>query len=127
MALIIDTNSLSAMADGILELENEISRADEIAIPVIVLGEFRYGVQQSRYRDRYERWLQELTLYCRVLDISGGTAQQYADIRVELKRNGSPIPGNDLWIAALARQYSLPLLSRDRHFDHVSGLIRNEW
>ena len=56
--------------------------------------------------------------------VDEGTAEAYADVRDELKRSGRPIPGNDLWIAALARQHALPLLSRDRHFDFVPGIKR---
>jgi len=59
--------------------------------------------------------------------VDRGTADEYAEIRSELKRAGRPIPGNDLWIAALARQHALPLLSRDRHFDLVPGLKRVGW
>ena len=55
------------------------------------------------------------------------TAEQYAEIRYELKRRGRPIPGNDLWIAALGRQHHLPLLSRDEHFDFVPKLKRIRW
>jgi predicted nucleic acid-binding protein len=64
---------------------------------------------------------------CRVLVVDKGTAEEYVEVRDQLKRKGRPIPGNDLWIAALARQHTLPLLSRDRHFDFVSGLERIGW
>lgn len=56
-----------------------------------------------------------------------GTASQYAEVRDELKRSGRPIPGNDLWIAALGRRHAMPLVSRDRHFDFVPGLKRPNW
>jgi predicted nucleic acid-binding protein len=62
-----------------------------------------------------------------VLLVDEVTAERYADIRAELKRAGRPIPGNDLWIAALARQHKTPLLSRDAHFDFVPGLKRIGW
>ena len=52
---------------------------------------------------------------------------KYAEVRSELKRSRHPIPGNDIWIAALARQHSLPLLSRDKHFDFVPRLKRLDW
>ena len=55
------------------------------------------------------------------------TAERYAEIRDGLKRKGRPILANDLWIAALARQHALPLLSRDQHFDSVPGLKRVGW
>jgi predicted nucleic acid-binding protein len=55
------------------------------------------------------------------------TALQYAAIRLELKRAGTPIPVNDLWIAALCRQHGCDIVSRDRHFDSVPGLRRVSW
>jgi len=125
--VILDTNGLSAMADGDVKLEPLLQEAAEIAIPAIVLGEYKYGIRQSRHRKRYERWLAEVLASCRVLAVDEGTASQYAEVRDELKRGGRPIPGNDLWIAALARQHALPLLSRDRHFDFVPGLRRVGW
>lgn len=125
--MILDTNGLSALADGDLTVEPVLRAATEIAVPVIVLGEFRYGVRQSRDRRRYERWLAESIPSWRVLTVDEETAERYAEIRVALKRTGRPIPANDLWIAALARQHALPLLSRDRHFDFVARLKRVGW
>ncbi len=125
--MILDTNGLSAMAGGEASLAAILKSATEIAVPVIVPGEYRYGVRQSRHRMQYERWLATLLAGCRVLTIDDRTAELYADVRRELKRGGRPIPGNDLWIAALTRQHALPLLSRDRHFDVVPGLKRVSW
>ena len=125
--MIVDTNALSAAADGDSNVIAILSRADQMVIPVIVLGEYRYGIAQSRNRASYENWLTGLLQDCLVLDITGPTTQYYADIVLELKRKGKPIPTNDLWIAALCRQQSLPLLSRDRHFDLVAGTKRIEW
>ena len=64
---------------------------------------------------------------CFVLDITEPTTHYYAEIVLELKRKGKPIPTNDLWIAALCRQHGLPLLSRDLHFDSVAGIKRVGW
>ena len=125
--MILDTNALSAMADGDTNLEPLLQRADEVAVPVIVLGEYKYGIRQSRHRTQYERWLAEVLASCRVLVVDEGTAGHYAEVRDELKRSGRPIPGNDLWIAALARQHAMPLLSRDQHFDFVPELKRVGW
>ena len=125
--MILDTNALSAMADGDARLEPLLRRTRTIALPVIVVGEYRYGVHQSHNRAKYEEWLADVLDNCRVLDVDIHTAEQYAAIRDELKRSGQPIPGNDVWIAALARQHDLPILSRDRHFDVVAGLRRIGW
>jgi len=125
--MILDTNGLSALAEGELRLEPILRKATQIAVPVIVLGEYRYGIQQSRERQRYEHWLVEYLQKFRVLDMDEQTTTSYAAVRGELKRAGTPIPSNDVWIAALCRQHSLPVLSRDRHFDFVPGLRRIDW
>src|SRR5271166_105452 len=119
--MILDTNALSAAADDDPGVAAILVRADQVAIPVIVLGEYRHGIAQSRHRATYESWLAGLLNDCMVLDIQEPTTQYYTEITLELKRKGKPIPTNDLWIAALCRQHSLPLLSRDRHFDLVVG------
>lgn len=125
--MILDTNALSAAADGDSALIAVLARAEQMAIPTIVLGEYRYGIAQSRHRATYERWVEGLLQDCMVLDVNEPTTHHYAEISVELKRKGTPIPTNDLWIAALCRQHSLPLLSRDRHFDSVPGTERISW
>jgi len=127
VALILDTNALSAAAEREPQALEVVARAERLAIPVIVVGEYRLGIAQSRHRASYENWLREWIAAVSVLDIDEETTHSYAAIGLELKRKGKPIPANDLWIAALCRQYSLPLLSRDRHFDLVSGLRRIDW
>jgi tRNA(fMet)-specific endonuclease VapC len=125
--VILDTNGLSAVADGDAALEPILRNAAEVAVPVIVLGEYRYGIQQSRDRQRYEQWLTESIRDYRILDVDEETTVSYATLRSELKRAGTPIPSNDVWIAALCRQHSLPIVSRDRHFDLVRGIKRIDW
>jgi tRNA(fMet)-specific endonuclease VapC len=125
--VILDTNGLSAVADGDANLMPILHQATEIAVPVIVLGEYRYGVWQSRERQRYEQWLMDSLPYYRVLDVDQETTIYYATLRTELKKAGTPIPSNDVWVAALGRQYRLPILTRDPHFDLVAGLRRIDW
>jgi len=125
--LVLDTNGLSAVADGDAALELILRRAAEVAVPVIVLGEYRYGIQQSRGRQHYEQWLTESIPNYRVLHVDEETARSYAILRSKLKHAGTPIPSNDVWIAALCRQHSFPLLSRDRHFDLVADIERIDW
>lgn len=125
--MILDTNGLSALAEGEPTLDSILREAAHVAIPVIVLGEYRYGISHSRYRKHYERWLSEYLSSFRILDVDERTTVFYSAVRTELKKAGTPIPSNDIWIAALCRQQSLPLLSRDRHFDAVRGITRLEW
>jgi tRNA(fMet)-specific endonuclease VapC len=125
--VILDTNAISAMADGDSAIGSVSMRSGGVFIPVVVLGEYRFGLRRSRNRVEYEGWLTGALKVWPLLPIVEATAEVYADIRGELQRGGRPIPTNDLWIAALARQHKLPVLSRDRHFDVVPGLKRIAW
>ena len=125
--LILDTNALSAAAEedpGVIAI---LDTAQHLALPVIVIGEYRYGIAQSRHKARYRRWLDGLIADCRVLDVDEQTTLYYAAISVELRFAGKPIPANDLWIASFSRQHGFPILSRDGHFDVVSGIQRLDW
>jgi len=125
--VIVDTNALSAFADGSSLAIAVLESVSEVSVPVIVLGEFRYGITHSRRHREYEAWLEQYLPAFRVLDVTAETALEYALLRSELRDLGKPIPANDIWIAALCRQYDLPLLSRDAHFDHVKRLRRQDW
>ena len=127
ISLILDTNAVSAFADGDMDLLEIIALAPQLSLPVIVLGEYRFGIAASRNAAGYRQWLGELVERCRVLEISEVTTHHYAEIRVALNKAGTPIPVNDAWIAALARQHDLPIISRDRHFDVVPSLRRISW
>ncbi len=125
--MILDTNALSAAADCEPAAMEVVASAERISVPVIVLGEYRLGIAQSRRRRDYENWLRKWIAAVTVLDVDEETTHHYAAIGVELERKGKPIPVNNLWIASLCRQYALPLVSRDRHFDLVSGVRRIDW
>jgi len=125
--VILDTNALSAFVDGDVDVGKLLRTQARAAIPVVVLGEFLYGIAESRHRSAYEAWLTSHLQHFDLLDVTGETAVTYAALRVALKRSGRPIPANDAWIAALALQHRLPVLSRDQHFDAVPGLERKGW
>lgn len=125
--MILDTNALSAFIDGDPALGQRLAALGHASIPVIVLGEFRYGIAASRRRAAYEAWLDEHLPDFDVLSVSADTAVVYADLRVALKKKGRPIPTNDVWISALALEHRLPVLTRSTHFDAVPGLRRVGW
>lgn len=125
--MILDTNAVSALADGESAFAAAAADVANFALPVIVLGEFRFGIMRSRHRSRYETWLGGLVEASTVLRVDEETAHRYAAIREELRANGRPIPSNDAWIAALAVQHRLPVMSRDPHFDEVPAVERRSW
>ena len=125
--MILDTNALSAWAEGAPSIEPVLRSATEVVIPVIVLGEFDFGIRQSRHYQRYADWL-DASLGCvEIAAIDRDVAHAYGAVRLELIQAGTPIPINDTWIAAVARQRGLPVVSRDSHFDAVPGVRRVGW
>ena len=122
--MILDTNALSAWAEGHAAIAAPLRSANRLVIPSIVLGEYYFGIRQSRHRNRYQDWLTRYLPMTEIAAVTSATADAYAHIRLELKRLGNPIPSNDVWVAALARQHSLAILSNDSHFDAVEGVNR---
>ncbi len=125
--MILDTNAVSALLDGDHALEMALAVADRHHLPAVTLGEYWYGLKFSRQRQALGILLDDLEAESFPLALDSATARHYADIRSELKSDGRPIPENDIWIAALARQHHLPIVSRDEHFDKVRGVRRIGW
>ncbi|MEQ1806720.1 MAG: PIN domain-containing protein [Burkholderiaceae bacterium] len=125
--MILDTNALSAFVDGEPRVGAVLLAQHRAAIPVIVLGEFRYGIAASRHRKTYQAWLETHLRHFDLLPITADTTLPYANLRITLKALGKPIPANDAWIAALALQHDMPILSRDEHFDGLPDVRRVSW
>jgi len=125
--MILDTNAISAFGFGDPAVAKAAAAPAMLYLPAVVLGEYRYGLLGSVRRIEIESWLNLFLDEVEILDIRRSTALRYAEIRRALKDAGTPIPINDVWIAALASEHGLPVLSRDGHFDLVQGLRRVTW
>jgi len=121
----LDTNRITDLFRGDTELAERLGTCEEIWIPLVVLGEikagFRGGAEQRRNEMLLSRLLAKTTVG--VLLLSDATAEHYARVFVQLKRAGTPIPDNDLWIAALVLEHNLLLITRDRHFEWIPQLM----
>ena len=127
MEVALDTNALSDFAAGSDALGEVLMPFHSLALPVTVLGEYRYGLLGSKKKARLEEWLDELLSDVRVLEAASRTSSVYAQVRQQLRTAGTPIPENDVWIAATAIEHGLPLATRDRHFRVVKGLEIISW
>lgn len=125
--MILDTTALDGLLSNDRPLVRLLKGRSPLHLPAIVLGEYRFGLMSSTRRERLEASLDGLEQTCVVLAIDSATARHYAVVRYELKQAGTPIPANDLWIAALVRQHGYPLVTRDAHFANVSGIKRIGW
>jgi tRNA(fMet)-specific endonuclease VapC len=126
MRVAVDTNRLTDLLRGDAHLAERLGTCDEVWVPLMVLGEIKAGFHGGTQRHRNEALLQRFLAKATVSVLLPGreTAEHYARIFVQLKRAGTPVPDNDLWIAALALEHDLTLITRDRHFERIPQLPR---
>jgi predicted nucleic acid-binding protein len=124
MRFVLDTNRLTDFLRGDTDAVDKIQLAERIFVPVIVLGEMRAGFSVGKRAARNEVRLAQFLDSRRValLEVNAPTSFHYARLFAGLRARGTPIPQNDLWIAALSLQHALPLYSRDAHFTQVPEL-----
>ena len=124
---LLDTNIVIALFANDANVRTKLGQASEVLIPSIVFGELYYGARKSGRAEANIQRVDELLAGSAVLDCDAETAQHYALIKNDLRLKGKPIPENDIWIAALALQYDLVLVTRDAHFQEVQNLATENW
>jgi tRNA(fMet)-specific endonuclease VapC len=124
MKVAIDANRYSDLCRGVKEVVEQVSRAERVYLPLIVLGELRAGFQAGSLARQNERILARFlgSPRVRLLLPDEQTTFHYANLFAQLRQQATPIPTNDLWIAALVIQHGLALLTRDSHFKHLPQL-----
>ena len=122
--ILVDTNAYTAFKRGDPDAVAVLQAASVIAVGAVVLGELRGGFAAGVKRERNDRELDAFLALPQVavLPVDAGTADHYAAVYAALRTAGTPIPTNDLWIAATALQYGLRLFTLDGHFAQVAGL-----
>ncbi|GAB4252065.1 MAG: type II toxin-antitoxin system VapC family toxin [Saprospiraceae bacterium] len=106
---------------------SKLKKANQICLPSIVLGELYSGANNSIKKEENILKINTLANVVNVLHCDKETASFYGAIKYNLKKSGTPIPENDIWIAAIAMQNGMTLVSRDRHFESVPGLSLESW
>jgi tRNA(fMet)-specific endonuclease VapC len=124
---LLDTNIVILLFAAEETVLQSISEAEEIFIPSVVLGELYYGAERSSRPAENIAKLDEFAAENTILSCTAMTAQFYGEVKNRLRIVGRPIPENDVWIAALARQHALSLVTRDRHFEAVEAIDLVVW
>ncbi len=126
MRVAVDTNRLSDLFVGDRLLADWLGTCDEVWIPLPVMAELKAGFLGGARTSDNEAVLSEFMakLTVRLLLPSRETAEHYARLYIQLKNAGTPVPINDLWIAALCLENDLTLVTRDRHFDRFPQLMQ---
>jgi len=122
----LDTNRYVDLCKGVDETVSLLEEAEAILLPFVVLGELRAGFVHGRRQADNERTLRQFLLKdgVHVLFADDHTTHHYASVFYQLRKQGTPIPTNDMWLAALVLQHNLALHARDKHFDHLPQLVR---
>lgn len=124
---LLDTNAVIALFANDPGVAQGLATAAEVFVPTIALGELYYGVRKSsRSRENLQR-LDEFAAASRVIGCVLETAQRYGALKDALRQRGQPIPENDIWIAAMAQQHGLTLVSREEHFRQIDDLLLQTW
>ena len=126
MRVALDTNRYVDLCKGVVETVELLESADAVVLPFVVLAELRAGFAFGRRQIENERTLRRFLMRegVRVLYADDQTTHHYAAVFRQLRTQGTPIPTNDMWLAALVLQHNLALHARDRHFAHLPQLIR---
>ena len=125
MKVLLDTSAYAALLRGHQLVLEVLRRAEIVAVPAVVLGELHSGFRAgNRWAENTAQLAQFLSKpSVRVLNVTEETALRYAEVDVYLRKKGRPIPRNDVWIAAVALEHGLQLLTLDDRFREVPLLL----
>jgi tRNA(fMet)-specific endonuclease VapC len=128
LRLALDSNRYTDLCRGDADVVRAVEEATEVFVPFVVIGELRAGFGLGSRTLENERVLARFLSLpdVKVMHTDDATTHHYATVFRQLRRQGTPIPSNDMWIAALVLQHDLVLYARDRHFDHLPQLKRLE-
>ena len=126
MRVALDTNRYVDLCKGVESTVEALETADIVLLPFVVLAELRAGFLLGRRQVENERALNAFLLKdgVEVLFADDQTTHHYASVYRQLRKHGTPIPTNDMWLAALVLQHNLALHARDKHFEHLPQLVR---
>jgi len=125
MKLILDTTAYVGFKRNIVDAVEYISRAEHIIFSPVVLGELMFGFRNG---SKFKENMNDLNAFLahKLVELAGIgeiTSDRYSRIATQLKRQGTPIPSNDMWIAAQAMEHGAELITSDMHFERISGLV----
>ena len=125
--LVLDTSVVVAALRGLPGIAERLDRVERLWLPLTALGELELGVELASNPVPQRAALDAFLSVVAILPASTNTTRHYARLRGALARSGTPIPENDVWIAAVALEHNWPLATRDAHFTRVPGLVVQDW
>ena len=124
---LLDSNIIIDIFRGDAKAISRVKQLTAIHVSVITIGELYYGAKKSNQTPKRESEIEQLEEMVTILNITGPTAKIYGQVKDQLRAKGKPIPENDIWIAATVMEHQLTLLTKDKHFENVEGLVIEEF
>jgi tRNA(fMet)-specific endonuclease VapC len=124
---LLETDIVIALFANDVMTQDNLAQAEEVFVPSIVIGELCYGAQKSERATENLMQVDEFTARSVVLGCDAETARHYGEIKNTLRIKGCSLPENDIWIAAIAMQHELILVTRDVNFNEIDGLNIVRW
>jgi len=126
--VLLDSNIVIEVFAGNKDIADKISGLKgNLVISSIVIGELYVGIYRVANKAKHLKMLDDFLNLCIILDADKSTAKLYGEMVSILYKKGKPIPTNDIWIAAIAKQHNLTLISKDKHFAEINGLAIKSW
>jgi tRNA(fMet)-specific endonuclease VapC len=126
-SVLLDTNVVVAHLRTDPDLTARLRATPALYLPWVVLGELHYGALRAQRREAQLALIRDFLQTTTLLMPDQSTSETYGQVKAELAETGRLIPDNDIWIAAMARQFDLPLVTRDAHFAAVPRLTTLAW
>ena len=125
--ILLDTNIVIEVFEGNKSIADKIDKLSDFHIPAIVLGELYVGINRVVNKLKHLKMLSDFLKVSTIISVDEETSKHYGEIVASLYKKGKPIPTNDVWIAAIARQHELTLITRDKHFNEIPDLKIKKW
>ncbi|MFM9838476.1 MAG: type II toxin-antitoxin system VapC family toxin [Cyclobacteriaceae bacterium] len=125
--ILLDTNIIIKLFEGSKPIAAKINKSSSFYVSVIVLGELQVGVNRVVNKQKHLEMLNSFMELATIIAIDETTTLHYGEIVADLYKKGKPIPTNDVWIAATAKQHKLTLITNDKHFDQINSLSIEDW
>lgn len=124
---LLDTNIVIDILSGNVQIAEKTKELSGFSLCTTVLGELYVGINRVGNKIKHEKRLLDFLGYCEVILPDTSTSKKFGEISAALYKKGKPIPSNDIWIAAIAMQHGMILVTRDNHFKEVDGLRIENW
>jgi tRNA(fMet)-specific endonuclease VapC len=124
---LLDSNIIISLFKGDKKTTKWLLNAESVFVPYVVIGELYYGAYKSGQKKSNMKKIDDFISFSSILNSTADTSKLYGFIKNQLKTQGKPMPENDIWIAALAIQYGVTLITRDNHFNNVKNLPVEIW